>query len=79
VIAPYSLRANPLALVATPLTWEELNKKEYNPKKFDIETVFNRLQDKGDPLLSMYQEAANLKDAWRQLKKRVSHQLKKSA
>jgi bifunctional non-homologous end joining protein LigD len=45
--APYSLRPVPGAPVATPLEWREV-KRGLDPKKFNIKTIFPRLQKKGD-------------------------------
>lgn len=47
VAAPYSIRGKPGATVSTPLEWEEVN-KELNPQKFNINTLFKRLDKLGD-------------------------------
>ncbi|MCA1054480.1 DNA ligase D [Rossellomorea aquimaris] len=49
IIAPYSLRGNEDALVATPLWWDEVN-EELNPERFTMEIVLHRLTKLGDPL-----------------------------
>ncbi|WP_153796512.1 non-homologous end-joining DNA ligase [Foetidibacter luteolus] len=43
----YSLRPRPGATVSTPLEWKEL-KKGLHPSKFTIQTIFKRLDAKGD-------------------------------
>ncbi len=45
--APYSLRPKPEATISTPLEWEEV-KKGLTPQEFTIETIHDRLKDKGD-------------------------------
>ncbi|WP_180994217.1 non-homologous end-joining DNA ligase [Bacillus sp. Marseille-P3661] len=43
IIAPYSLRGNEEALVATPLEWKEVT-RELHPEQFPIETTKSRLE-----------------------------------
>ncbi len=45
--AAYSLRATEDATVATPLLWEEV-RSGLDPKDFTLDTVFKRLEEKGD-------------------------------
>ena len=47
MVAPYSLRATPLATVSTPVTWEEL--AYVNPEDFRLDTVPRRIRAEGDP------------------------------
>jgi bifunctional non-homologous end joining protein LigD len=47
VASVYSPRAKPGAPVSTPLKWEEL-KKPIDPRTFNIETIFKRLDKVGD-------------------------------
>lgn len=47
VITPYSLRAIAGASVSTPLEWYEV-RAGLNPNKFNIKTIFKRLEQKGD-------------------------------
>jgi len=47
VASVYSPRAKPGAPVSTPLKWEEL-KKPIDPRAFNIETIFKRLEKVGD-------------------------------
>ena len=47
VAAAYSARANPDAMVSTPLDWEELN-DDLDPREFTIETAPARFAAKGD-------------------------------
>jgi len=45
--AAYSLRPKPGATVSTPLEWSEV-KTGLHPSKFDIKTIFKRIEKKGD-------------------------------
>jgi bifunctional non-homologous end joining protein LigD len=58
IIAPYSLRGNEDALVATPLWWEEVN-EDLNPEKFTIDAVLRRFQEKGCPFTGFDQVKAS--------------------
>ena len=48
-VAPYALRPLPGAPVATPLTWEQLERLPFDPKKYTATNVFRRLGQTGDP------------------------------
>ncbi|MCA1063004.1 DNA ligase D [Rossellomorea aquimaris] len=48
IIAPYSLRGNEEALVATPLWWYEVN-DDLHPEQFTIEVVMRRFREMGCP------------------------------
>lgn len=48
IVAPYSMRGNEHAGVATPLFWEEVNEK-LNPVSFNLENALNRIRKHGDP------------------------------
>ncbi|MEI2663445.1 DNA ligase D [Rossellomorea sp. LJF3] len=58
IIAPYSLRGNEEALVATPLWWEEVN-EDLNPQMFTIDAVLRRFQEKGCPFTGFDQAKAS--------------------
>jgi bifunctional non-homologous end joining protein LigD len=59
-IAPYSTRARPGALVATPISWKELEQGA-KPTDFDIARVVQRLQmEKEDPWAGMYRRRQGL-------------------
>ena len=42
-VVPYALRPVKEASVATPLNWDELKKKQFNPKAYTIKNIFRRL------------------------------------
>ncbi|WP_462411888.1 DNA ligase D [Neobacillus sp. Marseille-QA0830] len=48
IVAPYSMRGNEHAGVATPLYWEEVDAKLV-PKNFSLNTALKRIKQQGDP------------------------------
>jgi len=48
IVAPYSLRGNPEALVAAPLNWSEV-KQSLSPSMFSLEVVLERIASKNLP------------------------------
>ncbi|MCF6136793.1 non-homologous end-joining DNA ligase [Pseudalkalibacillus berkeleyi] len=52
IIAPYSLRGNDDALVATPLYWDEVDER-LKPEMFSISDVLKRIKTKGCPFSEM--------------------------
>lgn len=67
IVCPYSARPRPGALVSTPLTWSEVN-ENLDPKQFNIKTVPNRVQEKGDLLKGIFDEGINLNKVLNDLK-----------
>jgi bifunctional non-homologous end joining protein LigD len=55
IIAPYSLRGNEKALVATPLWWYEVN-DDLHPELFTIDVVLRRFQEQGCPFTGYERE-----------------------
>ncbi|WP_251553765.1 DNA ligase D [Neobacillus muris] len=53
IVAPYSMRGNEHAGVATPLFWEEVNEK-LEPRKFTLKTALRRIKQ-GDPFKNYFQ------------------------
>ena len=47
--APYTVRARPMASVATPLAWPELDDGALAPDRYTIANLFRRLGQKADP------------------------------
>lgn len=54
IVAPYSLRGNEQAGVATPLFWEEVDDKLVL-ESFNIQTVLKRIRTRKDPFKNFYQ------------------------
>ncbi len=52
LVAPFAVRPRPGATVSTPLDWQEVT-KGLDPAAFTIKTVVPRLEQRGDPLLSV--------------------------
>jgi bifunctional non-homologous end joining protein LigD len=48
-VAPYAVRAKDSAPVATPLGWEEVEARTIDPTKYNINNIFKRLEERGDP------------------------------
>ncbi len=65
--APYSLRAYPAATVSTPLTWNELT-ASVRPQRYNLRTVFRRLNGKGDVWRKELRGKVNLKRLARKLR-----------
>jgi bifunctional non-homologous end joining protein LigD len=61
VAGPYSVRAREGATVSAPLEWIEVKRRRIRPENFTIETIFKRIEQKGDlfaPLLARRQSLA---------------------
>ncbi len=59
IVAPYSVREVPGALVSTPLSWEEIS-LSLDPSSFDIFTVPQRVLSAGDPMQGAFDEEVDL-------------------
>lgn len=66
IIAPYSLVPGSQPLVATPLTWEELQ-PGLRFEDFNIETIAARLKREGDPFESFHKRKVNAEALLEQL------------
>jgi bifunctional non-homologous end joining protein LigD len=53
LVAPFSVRPAPGAPVSVTLEWDELDDPDLTPDRWTIDTVFDRLAEKGDPLASL--------------------------
>ncbi len=68
--APYTLRAHPRAPVSAPLEPREL-KRGLKPEKFNMKTIFKRLQERGDPWADFWKSRQRLERATRLLEKQL--------
>ncbi|CAM03450.1 bifunctional non-homologous end joining protein LigD [Saccharopolyspora erythraea NRRL 2338] len=50
LVAPYSARPRPGAPVSVPISWDELDDPDLTPDRWTVRTVFDRLDEVGDPL-----------------------------
>jgi bifunctional non-homologous end joining protein LigD len=48
LVAPYSVRSSPIAAVATPIRWSELDDPNLRPDGWTIHTIIERIADVGD-------------------------------
>ncbi|MBA3342077.1 MAG: hypothetical protein H0T48_09595 [Gemmatimonadaceae bacterium] len=60
VAGAYSARANPDAMVSTPLLWDELG-DDLDPRDFTIETAPARIADVGDVWAAQMKERNSLR------------------
>ena len=64
---PYSLRPWAGATVSTPLEWKEI-RKGFDPSKFNIKTIFKRLDQKGDLWKGRFKKSIDLEKSIQCLK-----------
>jgi bifunctional non-homologous end joining protein LigD len=65
--APYTVRARPLASVATPLAWAEVDDAGLAPDRYTIANLFRRLGQKADPWRDIERHARPLPAAQKRL------------
>lgn len=58
IVAPYSLLANSAALVATPLSWDEVD-ENLKAEDFNHETILDRLKKTGDSFDGFFRKKVN--------------------
>ena len=58
--APYGVRAFEEAPVVTPVEWDELDDPAFNPRRYTITTVLQRLDERGDPWTGLAESARPL-------------------
>jgi bifunctional non-homologous end joining protein LigD len=59
-VAPYSVRPRRGAPVATPLAWDELDRRGLRSDRFTIRDIGRRLAERGDPWADMRRHARSL-------------------
>jgi bifunctional non-homologous end joining protein LigD len=70
IVAPYAVRALPLATVSTPLSWNEVDER-LDPSAFDVRTVPRRIALQGDPMAKLLEQRPDVADAAERLEKIV--------
>jgi bifunctional non-homologous end joining protein LigD len=60
-VPPYAVRPKHGAPVATPLAWEELDDPALTSQQYTLRTIFERLDQVGDPWAGMDEQATSLK------------------
>ena len=68
VIAPYAVRARPGAPVATPIGWDELGRRGFNPQRLGLRRVGDRLDPKRDPWASIRRSRRSLRQPQQRLR-----------
>jgi bifunctional non-homologous end joining protein LigD len=66
MVAPYSVRPVPGALVSTPLAWSEVAAR-LDPRKYTMKTIFRRLKTRGDLWMPVLGKGIDLAAALRKL------------
>jgi bifunctional non-homologous end joining protein LigD len=59
-VAPYAVRPRQGAPVATPLAWDELDRRGLRSDRFTIRDIGRRLAERGDPWADMRRHARSL-------------------
>jgi bifunctional non-homologous end joining protein LigD len=68
-VAPYAVRALRGAPVATPLEWDELDRRGMRPDRFTVRDVPKRIAEQGDPWADMRRHARSLARPMQRLSK----------
>lgn len=71
-VAPYTVRAKPGAPIATPLDWTELDDPLLHSRRFTMESIAERIQQKDDPWRDIWQQACSLSEPRRRLDQLIS-------
>jgi bifunctional non-homologous end joining protein LigD len=66
LVAPYSVRPYPGATVSTPVTWDELE-QEFYPEQFRITSIFERIEQVGNPFAEAMKVRQDLRPALERL------------
>lgn len=66
-VAPYAVRAQQGAPIATPITWEELENPRLTSQSYTMKNIFKRLQQHKDPWLGMLQIKQSISRARKKL------------
>ena len=69
-VAPYAVRAQPGAPIATPIRWDELDNENLQPQTYTIKNIFRRLGQTKDPWKGIDRHKASLSKAKQLFKKR---------
>lgn len=67
-VAPYAVRARPGAPVAAPVDWAELEEAGFHSRRWNITSIFTRLERSGDPWQKLWDEPYAAAELSRRLK-----------
>lgn len=70
IVAPYSVRAHPGALVSLPLAWSDVH-RALDPREFSMFNVPARAESRGDPLAGFFEVRLNIGNVVERLGKRL--------
>jgi bifunctional non-homologous end joining protein LigD len=68
VVAPYSVRPKPGALVSAPLKWSEVERKKIRLQDFNIKTMMRRIAREGELFAPVLKNKQSLGDATERMK-----------
>jgi bifunctional non-homologous end joining protein LigD len=68
VVAPYSVRPRAKASVSAPLEWNEVKRGKITPEDFTIQTIWRRLERKGDLFSAVLKNRQSLGEAMERLR-----------
>ncbi len=71
-IAPFSIRAQDKAPVATPLSWDELSKEGLHSKFYHLKNIFKRLGQKDNSWKNFRNQAISIEEAVENLEERMN-------
>lgn len=70
IVAPYSVRAHPGALVSLPLAWSDVH-RALDPREFSMFNVRARVESRGDPLAGFFEISPNIANVVERLGKKL--------
>jgi bifunctional non-homologous end joining protein LigD len=60
LVAPYAVRPVPSGAVSAPIGWDELDDPQLGPQRWDLQTILERVQERGDLFAGVLAEPQEL-------------------